>query len=146
MEGFELSIVINRPVEEVFAVLANLENDIKWRREWIEARSMSEGPLGVGATFCLVSEFLGRRNETVYETTEYEPNRITAWKAVSGPLPLTFRRTFEHVEGGTQVTIKYEAEVRGLFKLVMSLLAGTVIRQHKGDLRKVKELMEARAL
>jgi hypothetical protein len=33
MEGFELTLVINRPIEEAFAVLANLENDAKWRRE-----------------------------------------------------------------------------------------------------------------
>jgi hypothetical protein len=59
---------------------------------------------------------------------------------------MTFRRTFERVEGGTRVTIRYEAELRGFFKLVMSLLAGTVKRQHEGDLRKVKELMEACAM
>jgi hypothetical protein len=29
MEGFKLSTVINRPIEEVFGFLANLENDLK---------------------------------------------------------------------------------------------------------------------
>lgn len=33
MEGFELSNVINRPIEEVFGFLANLENDLKWRSD-----------------------------------------------------------------------------------------------------------------
>jgi uncharacterized membrane protein len=145
MEGFELSIVINRPIEEVFAVLADLENDVKWRSEWVETKNMSGDSLGVGATFRLTGAFLGRRIPTMYEVIEYEPNRSAAWKTVSGPLPLKFQRTFERGEGGTRFTIKYEAEVRGLFKLVMSLLAGTVKRQHKGDLRKVKELMETRA-
>jgi uncharacterized membrane protein len=107
---------------------------------------MSEGSLGVGARFRLAGELFGRRIPTVYEVIEYEPNRITAWKTVSGPLPLTFRRIFERVEGGTRFTIRYETEVRGFFKLVMSLLASTVKRQHQGDLRKVKELMETRAL
>jgi uncharacterized membrane protein len=146
MEGFELSIVINRPIEEVFGFLANLENDIKWRSEWVETKNTSGGAFGVGATFCLTGEFLGRRVPTIYEVTEYEPNRNAAWKAVSGPLPLKFWRTFERGEGGTRFTIKYEAEVRGFFNLVMLFLAGTVKRQHEGDLRKVKELMEARAL
>jgi len=146
MEGFELSIVINRPTEEVFGVLANLENDVKWRREWVEAKNTSEGPLGVGTTFRLVSEFLGRRSETEYEVTEYEPNRIAAWKAVSGPLPLTFRRTFERVEGGTRVTIRYEAEIRGFLKLAGPLVARMGKRQLEGDFPKLKELMEARAL
>jgi hypothetical protein len=93
----------------------------------------------------LTGEFLGRRVPTIYEVIEYEPNRSAAWKTVSGPLPLKFRRIFEHGEGGTRFTIKYEAEVRGLFKLLISFLAGTVKRQHEGDLRKVKELMEAHA-
>ncbi len=122
MEGFELSIVINRPIEDAFAVLANLENDPKWRREWVEAKKTSEGPIGIGARFRLYNEFLGQRNEVVYEVTEYEPNQITVWKTVSGPLPLTFQRTFERVEGGTLVTIRYEAEIRGFFKLINRLL------------------------
>ena len=146
MEGFELSIVINRPIEEVFAVLANLENDLKWRSEWVDARKTSESPIGLGTRFSLVAKAFGRRIETVYETIQYEPNRIAAWKAMSGPLPLTFQRTFERGEGGTRFTIRYEAKIRGFFKLVMSLLAGSVKRQHAGDLRKVKELMETGAL
>ncbi|MBZ0298304.1 MAG: SRPBCC family protein [Anaerolineae bacterium] len=146
MEGFELGIVINRPIEEVFAILGDLENDVKWRSEWVESKNMSEGPLGVGGTFRLTGEFLGRRIPTIYEVIEYEPDRSAAWKTVSGPLPLKFQRIFERVEDGTQVTIKYEAEVRGLLKLVMSLLAGMVRQQHEGDLRKVKELIETRAL
>ena len=136
MEGFELTIVINRPTEEAFGFLSNLQNDIKWRSEWVETRNTSGGTLGVGATFCLTGEFLGRRVPTNYEVIEYEPNRSAAWKTVSGPLPLTFRRTFVRVEGGTRFTTRYEAEVRGFFKLVMSLIARTVKRQHEGDLSK----------
>src|SRR3990172_13310591 len=98
MVGFELSIVINRPIEEVFGALTNLENDIKWRSEWVETRNTSGGALGVGATFSLTGEVLGRRIPTIYEVIEYEPNRSAAWKTVSGPLPLTFRRTFYTVQ------------------------------------------------
>ncbi len=146
MEGFELSIVINRSVEEVFAVLANLENDVKWRREWVDARKTSEGPIGLGSTFRLVGQFLCWRSETVYEVIEYEPNRIVSWKTVSGPLPLTFRRIFERVGGGTRVTIRYEAEPHGFLKLAMPLLVRMGKRQLGGDFPKLKELMETRAL
>jgi uncharacterized membrane protein len=144
IERLELNLntVINRSMEEVFAVLANLENDLKWRTEWVDARKTSDGPIGLGARFSLVAKAFGKRIETVYETVQGEPNRIAAWKIVSGPLPLTFER----VEGGTHITIKYEAELRGFFKLVMSLLARMVKRQHQSDLLKVKELMESRRL
>jgi len=146
METVELSIVINKPTEEVFTYLANLENDLKWRREWVEAKNTSESPLGLGTTFLLVGELLGRRMETVYETIEYEPNRMSAWKAVSGPLPLTFRRTFERIDGGTRVTMRYEAEVRGFFKLVKPLVMSIGKRQLEGDFPKLKELMEGHAM
>ena len=146
MEGFELSIVINRPIEEVFAVLANLENDLKWRSEWVDARKTSESPIGLGTRFSLVAKAFGRRIETIYETIQYEANRIAAWKAMSGPLPLTFQRTFEGVEGGTRLTIRYQAELRGFMKLLMSFMIGSVKKKHEGDLRKLKELMETRAL
>src|SRR5512147_2701347 len=143
MDRFELSTVINRPIEEVFSVLTNLENDLQWRREWVEAKNTSDGALDVGATFRLTGEMLGRQIPTVYEVTEYEPCRTAAWKAVSGPFPLAFRRTFDRVEDGTRVTIRYDiSEVRGFGKLVLSLLAGSVRRQHEGDLRRVKGLLE----
>jgi len=146
MEAIELSFVINRPIEDVFAYLANLENDAEWRREWVEANKTSQGPLGVGATFRLDGEMLGRRIPTVYEVIEYEPNRTAAWKAVSGPLPLTFRRIFEGVEGGTQVTNRYEAELHGFLKLVKPLLMNMGKRQLDGDIPRLKELLEAPAL
>ena len=146
MDAFELSTMINRPIEEAFAVLANLESDVKWHSAFVETRNTSGGSLGVGARFLVFEGLLGRRTGgIVYEVTEYEPNRIAAWKTVSGPLQLKFWRTFERVVGDTRFTIRYEAEVRGFFKLVMPLLARTVKRQHEGDLRKVKELMETRA-
>jgi hypothetical protein len=88
----------------------------------------------------------GRQISTVDEVTEYEPCRTTAWKAVSGPLPLAFGQIFERVANGTRVTIRYDiSQVRGFGKLVLSLLAGSVKRQHEGDLRRVKSLIEARA-
>jgi uncharacterized membrane protein len=146
MERFELNIVINRPIEEIFAVLSSLENDLKWRTEWVDTRKTSEGPIGMGTRFSLFAKAFGKQIETVYETTQYEPSQIAAWKAMSGPLPLTFQRTLKRVEGGTRVTIRYEVELRGFFKLVMPLMIGSVTRQHEGDIHKLKELMETHAL
>jgi uncharacterized membrane protein len=146
MEGFELTIVINRPVEEAFGFLSNLENDVKWRSEWVDAKKTSSGPIGIGTRFRLLGELFGRQIPTVYEVIEYEPNRCAAWKAVSGPLPLTFQRTFEGVDGGTHLTIRYDVKAHGFLNLAMSLLAKTVKRQHQSDLRKVKELMETGVL
>lgn len=146
MERLELKLntVINRPIAEVFAVLANLENDLQWRTEWIDARKTSDRPIGLGARFSLAARAFGKRIQTVYEMVQYEPNRIAAWKTVSGPLQLKFWRTFERVESGTRFAVRYEGEPRGFLKLAWPLITRMVKRQHGGDLRRLKELMEVR--
>ena len=147
MSDLEMSIVFKRPIEEAFAVLANLENDVKWHSAFVETRNTSGGSLGVGARFLVFEGLLGRRTGgTVYEVTEYEPNRIAAWKTVSGPLQLKFWRTFERFDGGTRFAVRYEGEPRGFLKLAWPLITRFAKRPQGGDMRKLKELMEARAL
>jgi hypothetical protein len=144
MDALELSIVIKRPIEESFAFLANLENDVKWHSAFVEVRNTSGGPNGVGVKFLVFEELLGRRTTgTEYEVTEYEPDRSAAWKTVAGPLPLRFRRTFERVDGGTRFAVRYEGEPRGFLKLAWPLITRMVKRQQGGDMRNLKELLEA---
>jgi uncharacterized membrane protein len=142
MKPVELSVVINRPLEACFAYLTDLANDLEWRREWIDAEKTTDGPHGVGARYRLTGALLGRRIATEYEAIAYEPNRLAAWKAVSGPLPLTFSRAFEGVEGGTRVTMRYEGD-RGLLRLAGPLVAGIGRRQLEGDFPKLKQVMES---
>jgi uncharacterized membrane protein len=148
MAAFELSIMIERPIEEAFAVLANLENDVKWHSAFVEVRNTSGGPNSVGARFLVFEGIRGRRagGGTEYEVTEYEPNRSAAWKTVSGPLQLRFSRTFERVDGGTRFAVRYEGAPRGFLALAWPLITRVAKRQQGGDMRKLKELMEARAL
>ena len=136
--------MINRPVEACFEYLTDLANDVEWRREWIDAEKTTDGSHGVGARYRLTGALLGRRIATEYETIAYEPTRLAAWKAVSGPLPLTFSRAFEAVEGGTRVTMQYEGDSR-LLRLAGPLVAGIGRRQLEGDFPKLKQVMDTEA-
>ena len=60
MDAFEPSILIERPIEETFAVLANLENDVKWHSAFVEVRNTTVGPNGVGARFLVFEGPFGR--------------------------------------------------------------------------------------
>jgi len=141
----EISTVINRPVEEVFAVLSNAENNPKWSSAFLEVKKTSEGPIGVGTTWRGLGKFLGQRIETEIEVTEYEPNRKSAQKSKS-PFPVNQQMTFESVEGGTRVNVRFEAEPGGFFKLAEPLFATMVKRGIETDLANLKDLMEAHAL
>jgi hypothetical protein len=45
---FEASVAINRPIQEVFAFLADGENDPKFSPRVLEIAKATEGPPGVG--------------------------------------------------------------------------------------------------
>jgi carbon monoxide dehydrogenase subunit G len=146
MAQFEISTVINRPVEEVFAFASNYENNSKWFSGIIEVKKTSEGPIGVGTTYRTVLTFLGRRIEGESEFTEYEPTRSFAAKSTSGPFPVANRVTFERVEAGTRVNFTTVAEPGGFFKLAEPLLVSMVKRQFEAAFASLKELMEAHTL
>ena len=80
----EESIEIYRSVEEVFAYVANPENLPERSGLAIEVKD-APGPLREGDTFTVVAKFLGRRFETPYERTSYEPNRRYTDRATGGP-------------------------------------------------------------
>jgi carbon monoxide dehydrogenase subunit G len=146
MVKLEISTVINRPVEEVFAFLSIPENDPKWISSSNDVKKTSEGPIGVGATFRTVVRFLGRRIEGESEFTEYEPKRRYATKSKSGPFPVENQSTFERVDGGTRITFTTVAETGGFFKLAEPLLVSMVKRQFEADFANLKDLMETHAL
>lgn len=143
MVKMEHSVVINRPIEEVFAFLTRPENGLQFRAGLLEAEQTSEGPMGVGTTWREVEQFLGRRSESTYEVTQYEPNTRLRFRSTSGPMPAEATETFELVEGGTRVNVTFEVELGGLFKLAEPVVARMAKRQVEADIGNAKDLLEA---
>jgi len=145
MMKVEHSVVINRPIEEVFAFVSDIEKMTQWIGDAQEVKNISAGPLGVGTTFTIVGGFLGRRFELNQEVTEYEPNRKLGWKSTSGPVPSEFEGTFESVAGGTKFNFILVGEVGGFFKIAEPLLRRMLRRQYETNAANLKDLLEAQA-
>jgi len=145
MAKLEISITINRPIEEVFAFMSDPENQLLWRSGLVEIEQTSEGPIGMGTTYREVMQFLGRRIENTGEIAEYELNKRNTVKTTSGPVPMEITSTFQPVEGGTEVTYGIDAELSGFFRLAEPLVVRMGKRQMEMELVNLKELMEAQA-
>ncbi len=147
MARIEASVVINRPVEEVFEFVTNPKNDLLWQSGVLESEQTSEGPMGVGTTLRSVSQSWGRRMEWPCEIIEYEPNRKIKYKITSGPMTGEPSCTFEPVEGGTRLTLVGEGETGGFFKRLFGLADPIVVRMmQRGtetDLANLKDILEA---
>ena len=122
MIAVEHILVIARPVDEVFALVTNVEDNPRWQSGVLEVRKTSQGPLGVGSTGIEVRKFLGRRIEFTFAVTEYEENRKFTFKTTSGPIPFEGTETFESVAGGTRVNLAFHFEVGGFFRLAQPIV------------------------
>jgi uncharacterized membrane protein len=141
----EASVVINRPVEEVFAFARNPVHHPQWETAQFDVEQTSEGPMGVGTMFRGGIRFVGRSIDWTAECTTYHPGREVGFEVHAGPMHLEESLTFQPVEGGTRVTLAYEGELRGLFKLAGPIAVGMFQRQTEGDLARLKGIMEAQA-
>ena len=75
MIRFDLSTHIYRPLIQVFAFVATPENDFQWQYGTLASAQLSRGEVGLGTLFRVVGHLVGRRIETVYEVTVFEPNK-----------------------------------------------------------------------
>jgi uncharacterized membrane protein len=140
----EHSVVIDRPVEEVFAFATDPNNDPLWQSTSLETEQTSEGPLDVGATLRNTSKFLGRRIESTFEVTENEPPHRQCMRVTSGPIPGSGCYLFESADGGsTRFTQIFEAEVGGFFRLAEPLVGRALRRQMQADMATLKDLLES---
>jgi uncharacterized protein YndB with AHSA1/START domain len=138
----EHTILVERPVGEVFAYVTDISNLPEWQSGVVDAEA--GGPLAPGATFREVRKFLGKRMESTIEVTEYEPDRLFTIAVRSGPVPFEVRHTFEQANGGTRLTVSGSGEPGGFFKLAEPIVGRAAERMFQNDFGNLKDILEAR--
>ena len=135
-------VVIERPPAEVFAFLADAENDPAWRPGVLDiARVSGDGP-GAGARYRQgVKGPGGRRIDADIETTAYEPNRLIGFRATAGPVRPEGRYELAPADGGTRVRFSLAAELRGL-KVAMAPAVRRTMAGEVGRLENLKRVLE----
>jgi uncharacterized protein YndB with AHSA1/START domain len=144
--AFDSSITIDRPIEDVFALLSDPERTSSWSSLAAEETLTSERPIRVGSTYRVVGKGFGRRAMRENEVTEFELNRRWAVRSRSGSPATRASATFQPVDGGTRVDFTVEAELTGVLRLAAPLVMTIGKRQWDRDLRNLKALMEAGTL
>jgi uncharacterized protein YndB with AHSA1/START domain len=120
---FEATVVIDRPIEEVFTFLADGENDPKFSPRVLEIAKTTDGPPGVGTVFASTVKDAGMKTKREFKLTEFErPTRIR-WTEVSKNVVTAPEGGYDLArEGsGTRVTIYNVLEGHGPGKLIAPL-------------------------
>ncbi|MBC7814106.1 MAG: SRPBCC family protein [Burkholderiales bacterium] len=134
------SIVINRPIDVVFANTTCLRGCVKWMTSVIDAEKLGDEPVHVGTQYKHTFKFMGIVGETQVTVEIYNPPNEFAIKDPQA----AFHYTFEEVAGGTrvncQMTLTPQQDMGGLS--IEQVGAGAA-KQFNNDLNNLKEMLEA---
>ncbi len=139
------TIVIQRPIEEVFDVATCLRRCVVWSAPIVETRMISDGPARVGAEYEHTMSLFGRTFKTNPVITRWDPPRASEYASTKGPMPVRVTFELETVGDSTELTTIYEAEVPNWVREIGApLLRKMLQRQYEADLETLKELLESR--
>lgn len=142
MKRIETTVVIDRPIEQVFAYVIEPGNMPDWAPGYLEGSWTSEGPVGVGSTSTRVTNFGGRESESQHVITEYERNARIATNTKTGPLEIKEIIEVEPSGDGTRVTIAEEVSAPLLLKPAEWVFAASAGRTFAIYGRALKERLE----
>src|SRR5262245_45263180 len=136
-------VTIERPPHDVFAFLADGENDPQWRPGVADVKR--ESGEGSGAVFRQgVKGPMGRRVDADYRLTEYAPDRTLAFEVIAGPVRPHGRYELSPDGDGTRVRFTLECELSGAKKLMMRRSVEKSMRDEVGNLERLKSVLEFR--
>ncbi len=139
----EQSVVVHRPLHEVFAFMTNYaETHPRWSPKVEEMRQTSAGPMGVGSTYWHARRDAGRRTESILEVAEFEPNQKISIRSRRGAGGFSAIYTFAIAEGGTRVNFVRELTTSGFMRLLEPIIASQVRRDLAADTERFKHLLE----
>ncbi|NIN72564.1 MAG: hypothetical protein GTO46_11725 [Gemmatimonadetes bacterium] len=145
MLRYDASITIDRPVEEVFEYMQDIDREHEWQPNLREAEQSPKGEPSVGTRRRYVSEFMGKRFENVYVNTVYEPNRRVTYKSASeSDAQAEGEITWEALDNGTRVTMRVALQVGGLLRFVpKSLIVSLGTKELQDALARAKARLES---
>jgi len=144
--GFSGSAVIDKPIDQVFAFLAEGTNDPKFSPRVQEIRKTPEGPSGVGTVFESTVKDAGMKSSRKFELTVVEAPTKIRWAERS-------KNSVTVPEGGydleavsdtqTKVTVHNTLEGHGIGKLIAGFAAKAAVKDAPAFAQRIKAAVEA---
>ena len=142
MPSTSQSVTIRRPPSEVFAYLADAENDARWRPSVVEIRRV-DGK-GLGARYHPVLRGPGGRPVPAdIVIDDYRPDSRIGFRTVTGPVRPTGRYDIAPAgDGSSSVTLVLDAELRGVKRLMGGMVEKSMASE-VAALARLKEVLES---
>jgi uncharacterized protein YndB with AHSA1/START domain len=136
------SVRVARPVDELFAFVADPLQFPRWNSAVTAVRSTSARTGQTGSTYAMERELPSGRADNGLEIVELAPPTAFVLRTTSGPTPFLYRYTF--IADGSDTTIELDAtiELEGHSALLVPIAARGIKRGIDANLGTLKRLQE----
>ncbi|HEX4187796.1 MAG TPA: SRPBCC family protein [Solirubrobacteraceae bacterium] len=142
---FSGSAVIDRPIDQVFAFLADGTNDPKFSPRVLEIRK-TDGPIAAGTVFDSKVKDAGMTTSRSFELTGFQPSTRIRWSERSKNLVTVPTGGYDLEALGdsqTKVTIHNTLEGHGIGKLIVGFAAKAAVKGAPAFAQRIKSAIEA---
>ena len=137
----EVTIHLNKPVEQVFAFLMDTSKLTVWQSNLIKSEQLTEGPLRTGSRFREIRRINNKETEIQAEITTLEPNRRLETKTATKPQAMV-SYSLDPEQGGTRLKYKFILITSGLMRLLEPMIASSIKKDTEADFETLKHVLE----
>lgn len=136
-------VAVDRPADEVFAFLADAENNPAWQGGMVRCEWRTEPPLRVGSVYEQEARMLGKPIRSTFEVTALQPGRSITIETIESTFPIAVTRSVEPTGPDSCVARAHvRGDASGVFRLAAPVLRWIVQRSVRGDYRRLQEHLE----
>ncbi len=143
---FSGSAVVDRPIDSVFAFLADGTNDRKFSPRVEAMTKTTDGPAGVGTVYESTVKDAGMRTKRCFELTRFEAPTTIRWTERSKNMITVPDGGYDLEAVGpdqTRVTIRNTFEGHGFGKLILGFAAKAAQKDAPAFAERIKAAVEA---
>jgi hypothetical protein len=142
---FGATVVIDRPIDQVFAFLADGENDPKFSARVLEMAKKTDGPPGVGTVYASTVKDAGMKTKREFKLTEFEAPRKIRWAETSKNLVTAPEGGYDLAPAGegTSLTFFNVLEGHGFGVLIAGLALRSARKGADAFAQAIKAAVEA---
>jgi carbon monoxide dehydrogenase subunit G len=142
---FEATVKIERPVEEVFAFLADGDNDPKFSPRVQQIKKTTDGPTAVGTVYVSTVKDAGMKTNREFRITEFVPSSRIRWAEQSKNLVTAREGGYDFSstsDGKTTLRLFNVLEGHGIGKLIAGFALSAARKDADAFANRIKKAIE----
>lgn len=143
MADFQSSIIIHKPVEEVFNYILDVDHIPNIMPNVVRLEMVTEAPIRKGSKFIETRSIRGRKAQAEIEVVQFDRNKRYSTISVANGITITYKYSFEPIDEGTQVQFEGFVQIKGIFGFLSRRALIKILKQEDGYLLQyLKEALE----